>query len=531
MRAQGEGAHPSGSTDDVLLLDLSWNDMVCPNCVMTDCHCGHSPEVHGRRGLSLHQEGREEEEEDVREEAKKQLRKQLLDSLGQLSQLEDRFRDSCVLGGDGGVGEGDEELCRVGGLIDAEVAELIAGLEEQRAMAAALSSFSSSSSAAAAAAAAEEGEERAGGHSEALKEPEQEPESDYEDEEQCIRGLEPLAAMLRELGASIGDDFTLVEELDCCDAFAGAVSARRASDGAEVVVKWSSAVGGPTPTRAEEDEEEEWSGQEEGDGLRLLRRESRALEYVHGLPGASEHVEALLHPYREVEVAAAAAPGAPAVKYGALVLEKPASDLSEFVQFHLGGGEASSSECLPAAPEGLLRVASALRRWEASLQWLHGHGVLHLDVKADKALVFDGGKVKLGGLAGIVTAGHSSQGDDPPPPPGKQAGEGGGEVAEEEEEAVGGDERRRRKSCPRWRTRDLLAQGVPRVFTQRYEQPECLAPGLGEIDFTADWWSLGVSRAELLLGGSLSGAFEGNPEAASAVVLDALIRGRLRGGS
>eukprot|EP00873_Tetraselmis_striata_P004505 jgi/Tetstr1/424769/TSEL_015286.t1 len=259
--------------------------------------------------------------------------------------------------------------------------------------------------------------------------------------------------------ASLEDELARLEPsaLVATSGFAHIVAAT-AADGHEVIVKFSSG----------------------DDNMALLRRESDNFAALNDLPGSDAHVVRLLHPYTEVSVSLGG--GEPASVAGAIVLEKGDWNLGGFVRSRLAD----------ARPASLAAVGASLAAWEESIAWLHSHGVLHLDIKADNAILFESsGAVKLIDVAGMLTR----------------------------EEASGEDSASMDSADLSWDTADLEDMGITYVSTITYRAPLDLGPARRFLDYSADWWSMGVSKLEVL--GALPAAFI-DGEQTTRVVLKAM---------
>jgi len=265
-----------------------------------------------------------------------------------------------------------------------------------------------------------------------------------------------LAAMVYKLSAALGEQLE-PSALVATSGFAHIVAAT-AADGHEVIVKFSSG----------------------DDNMALLRRESDNFAALNDLPGSDAHVVRLLHPYTEVSVSLGG--GEPASVAGAIVLEKGDWNLGGFVRSRLAD----------ARPASLAAVGASLAAWEESIAWLHSHGVLHLDIKADNAILFESsGAVKLIDVAGMLTR----------------------------EEASGEDSASMDSADLSWDTADLEDMGITYVSTITYRAPLDLGPARRFLDYSADWWSMGVSKLEVL--GALPAAFI-DGEQTTRVVLKAM---------
>ena len=218
----------------------------------------------------------------------------------------------------------------------------------------------------------------------------------------------------------------------------------------------------------------------------LLDRESEALKYLNGLEGSGPHVIQMLHPYVQFELSL----GTGGVESaGAIVLESADCDLDHFVTEQVRNNPSLDT---------MQTVAKTLNNWEESLGWLHGHGILHLDIKAENAVLCSkqDGAVKIIDLTGMLTRSHSASGDDMSVPA---------------EELL-------------WETTRLHKLGIPYVSTETYVQPEEAGPAARIIDYSADWWSMGISKVEIL---GLHPALFEIDEGTGDIVLESLASGNL----
>ena len=190
-----------------------------------------------------------------------------------------------------------------------------------------------------------------------------------------------------------------------------------------------------------------------GGNMALLQRESNALMHLNSLEGADSHVIKMHLPYMEVEVPFS---DGTAATLGLFVLESGLCDVDEFVKENVEKDAAV--------------VASVLDKWEDSTKWLHSNSILHLDIKAENAVVCKDGSVKLIDTTGIITRYHSTMDEDMDIPADQVS----------------------------WDTALLHAQDVPYISTETYAQPEEAGPGGRILDYSADWWSMGVSKLEML---------------------------------
>jgi len=237
-----------------------------------------------------------------------------------------------------------------------------------------------------------------------------------------------LTAVVAALKERLQRDIEHVKPLGS-GAFADVLLARAVESGAEFAVKISVGAG----------------------NMSLLQRESRALAHLNSLDGSSTHVAHLHLEYMEVDVP---------VKEGSLttmglfVLENGLCDLDCFVREKI-------DKDIEAAARGL-------EKWEESLKWLHSHGILHLDIKAENAVVFPDGAIKLIDTTGVITRYHTM-----------------------DEDTLLADE-------VTWDTALLAAQEIPYISTDSYVQPAAAGPGGRVVDYSADWWSMGVSKLDVL---------------------------------
>jgi serine/threonine protein kinase len=238
-----------------------------------------------------------------------------------------------------------------------------------------------------------------------------------------------LAVVIAGLGEKLGRDVEFVRVAGR-GAFADVAIAKSVESGVEIAVKISAGSGNMT----------------------LLQRESNALGYLNSLEDAGTHVVQMHLPYLEVDVPFQ---DGSVVPMGLFVLESGLCDVDEFVR--------ENAEKDPSA------VASVLDRWEESTKWLHSHSVLHLDIKAENAVVCEDGCVKLIDTTGIITRFHSMDEDDDIP-----------------------------ADKVSWDTALLAAQDIPYISTGTYAQPDEAGPGGRVLDYSADWWSMGVSKIEML---------------------------------
>lgn len=275
-----------------------------------------------------------------------------------------------------------------------------------------------------------------------------------------------LAAMVSNLGRELGRDLLFVKEAGQ-GAFADVVIVRDKLTSCEFAVKLS---------RTSKDRE-------------LLKRESAVLQYLNTKSGSSSHIIQLVHPYTEFDVVLDTS--GPTTT-GALILEKADCDLFAFVASQLT--DYNGMRIMQPSPGRLLTVRMAFERWEESVAWLHSNGVLHLDIKAENA-VMKSGAVKLIDLTGIVTRSHIPTPTEHLP-----------------NEAL------------RWCTRSLDEQEIPYIPTHAYRQPEELSPGRSLVDYSTDWWSLGVSKLGLL--GLQPDAYVGDIDT-SAVLMQRIAAGQL----
>ena len=179
-------------------------------------------------------------------------------------------------------------------------------------------------------------------------------------------------------------------------------------------------------------------------------------------------------------------------------MEKGECNLDTFVRSRIGAGAPATSARsfgLGSRGDRLLEATSALRRWEQGIQWLHSHGVLHLDIKAENAVCFGDGAVKLIDLSGMLTRRHVPSAPEGTP-----------------------------NADLRWHSADLMRLNVPCVNTEKYMQPEERGPGRALIDYSADWWSAGVSKLETL---GLGPAYFAEGADTPALVLEGLGSGGL----
>lgn len=77
----------------------------------------------------------------------------------------------------------------------------------------------------------------------------------------------------------------------------------------------------------------------------------------------------------------------------------------------------------------------------------------------------------------------------------------------------------------KWDLRDLQKLEIPQVNTACLSQPNEAAPGTRHISYCADWWSIGVSKMQVL--GLQKALFDGPEEETPARVLDKLRSGKL----
>lgn len=263
----------------------------------------------------------------------------------------------------------------------------------------------------------------------------EEPSTDNDGAESCWPDTARLAAVVDTLGHTLGVDIALVRHLGS-GKFAEVVLAEVGGTGQRVAVKI-----------AEDDVDRG-----------LLATESGNIARLAALPGSDAHIVSQLHRYVELHVELG-----PGVSFsaGAVVLELADGDLESWVRAVLG-------------PEGsgLEAVAPALARWERSLMWLHAQGCLHLDIKAENAVYFGSaaeGAIKLIDLSGLIMRHHIPGVPDDVP----------------NEQLV-------------WDTADLQRAGLAYVCTDDYCQPMEMGLGGRLLDYSIDWWSVGVSKLELL---------------------------------
>lgn len=207
--------------------------------------------------------------------------------------------------------------------------------------------------------------------------------------------------------------------------------------------------------------------------MALLRRESDSLAFLNALPGGDRHVVRLVEPYAEFTINLG---DGQTQTIGAIIIEKGSWNMGTYVKSNLSKG----------TKEGLALAATAVKAWEDSVKWLHSHGILHLDIKADNAIWFEDGSVKLIDVAGMLTRGN-----------------------------ISADSSNLDSMDLVWDTADLEEQGVTFVSTVTYRQPVNLGPGRRFLDYSADWWSMGVSKMEVL--GAQPSFFENGQETAKRV--------------
>lgn len=249
-----------------------------------------------------------------------------------------------------------------------------------------------------------------------------------------------LTTMLAKLAASLGTDLEMGSVL-ATSTFGDIVSAKTAT-GEETIVKFSQQKVWQT-----------WDGNS-GDNLAMLKKESEGLEVLNRLEGASRHVVRLVHPFCEFEMGLE--------RWGAIVMERGEWDVGAYVGKKLAEG----------GVEARTQAAHAITAWEDSIGWLHSHGILHLDIKANNAVGFSDGSVKLIDVAGML-----GRNDVTPDVAGRHA-----------RDLV-------------WDTRELAERGVTMVSALKYRQPNKVRGAT--LDYGADWWSMAVSKMELL--GALPG--------------------------
>ena len=265
---------------------------------------------------------------------------------------------------------------------------------------------------------------------------------------------ETMAAVVEALKEKLQKDLEYVKPLGS-GAFADVVLAKAADSGAEFAVKISVGQGNMT----------------------LLQRESRALIHINSLEDSSNHA-ALVHlGYMEVDVPLKEGSH---TTMGLFVLENGLCDLDCFVR------ERVESD--------IDAVAEVFDKWEESMKWLHSHGILHLDIKAENAVVFPEGPVKLIDTTGVITRYHTVDEDDVP--------------AED----------------VTWDTALLAAQEIPYISTDAYVQPAVMSPKGRVVDYSADWWSMGVSKLDVL--GVVPSFFEEDADTGDLIV-EALGSGEL----
>jgi len=269
-----------------------------------------------------------------------------------------------------------------------------------------------------------------------------------------------LSAMVYRLGAVLGQPLEMLS-LVATSGFGEIVTAKHFALG-EVIVKFSQ----QRAWRC-------WSGNA-GENLALLKRESDCLAYLNTLEGSDRHVVRLIEPYCEFDVSLGE--GQPE-RIGALIMERGSWNLGTYVKARLSEGSEA----------GLAAAATTIQAWEDSVKWLHSHGVLHLDIKADNAVCFEGGAVKLIDVAGMLTRTN---------------------ISDEASSAL-------ESTDLVWDTADLEEQGMTFVSTITYRQPVNLGPGRRYLDYSADWWSMGVSKMEVL--GAQPAFFENGEETAKLV--------------
>jgi serine/threonine protein kinase len=269
-----------------------------------------------------------------------------------------------------------------------------------------------------------------------------------------------LAAKVYKLGSVLGRELEF-RALVATAGFSEIVTAYCPQEGGEVIVKFS-----------------------QGENMALLKRESDNLATLGSLDGAESHVVRLIEPYREIRVCLGAEH---TIDAGAVIMEKGDWNLGAFVKAKLGQAAGN--------PKALEAAANAISKWEESIRFMHSHGFLHLDIKADNAVLFESGAVKLIDLAGMLSREHMSA-----------------------------DSASLDSVDLSWDTADLEEMGVTYVSTITYRQPLDLGPGRRFLDYSADWWSLGVSKMEVL--GAAPAVFA-NGEETTKLVYKSMANGEL----
>lgn len=252
-----------------------------------------------------------------------------------------------------------------------------------------------------------------------------------------------LSKLLARLSSELGAELTFGRVV-ATSTFGDIVTATTAS-GEKAIVKFSQHQVWST-----------WDGNR-GDNLEMLRKESRSLEYLNTLPGSERHVVRLIHPICEFE---AEDKEGKEVKMGAIVMEKGSWDVGNYVKSKLAEGTKAAR----------VEAAHAFTAWEDSIGWLHSHGILHLDIKANNAVGFEDGSVKLIDFAGMLT--RADMAGDP------------AEIAALHNKDL------------TWNREELKRRGTTFVSAGFYRQPAKVRQGV--LDYSADWWSMAISKMELL---------------------------------
>lgn len=252
-----------------------------------------------------------------------------------------------------------------------------------------------------------------------------------------------LTRLLARLSAELGAELTFGRVV-ATSTFGDIVTARTAT-GEEAIVKFSQHQVWST-----------WDGNT-GDNLEMLRKESRSLSYLNSLPGAERHVVRLIHPICEFE---AHNKDSQPVRMGAIVMEKGTWDVGNYVKAKLAENTKVAR----------VEAAHAFTAWEDSIGWLHSHGILHLDIKANNAVGFEDGSVKLIDFAGMLT--REDMAGDP------------AEVAALHNKDL------------TWSREEMQRRGITFVSAGFYRQPAKVRQGV--LDYSADWWSMAISKMELL---------------------------------